>query len=156
MLFLLGFTILMELLKHVILVIFVKAKPPFKPLAHPGHTPPQQDPLHALNVHPGHMPTLLVLKLAKFATVTPTNLNPILQNAFQSKKDTTNRAQRLKSFVQRVNPVPVATQSAKSAWQERSRALQVKLPAATALTDGAIPIVVRRVAMLFHLVLTRI
>jgi hypothetical protein len=94
--FLLDFTILMELLKHVILVIFVKAKPPFKPLAHPGHTPPQQDPLHALNAHPERMPILLVPYLAKSVTVSPTNSNPMLRNAFQSKKDIINLVQQPK------------------------------------------------------------
>jgi hypothetical protein len=57
--FLLDFTILMVLLKNVIVVIFVKVKPPIKPLAYPDPTLPKQEPLPALNAHLECMPTLL-------------------------------------------------------------------------------------------------
>ena len=72
-------------------VITAPAKPQTKPLARPDPTPPTKDPLHALNAHPERMPTLLVLYLAKIVNVIPTNPNPMLRNAFQCKKGSTNR-----------------------------------------------------------------
>ena len=81
----------MELLQHVIPVIIALVKPPIKPLAHLDPTPPIQDPLHALNVHPDRMPTLLAPYFAKIVTTMPTNPNPMPRNAFQSKKGSTNQ-----------------------------------------------------------------
>ena len=89
-------TISMVLLKNVIQVIFVKVKPPIKPLADPEPTPPTKDPLPALNAHPERMPILLVPYLAKTVTTIPTNPIPMLRNAFQCKKGSTNRDQQPK------------------------------------------------------------
>ena len=106
----------MVLQKNVIQDIFAKAKPPIKPLAYLDPTPRKKDPLRALNVHLGRMPTSLGPYLVKNVTTMRTNLNPMLRNAFQCKKVSTNPVQQTKLFVQRVNPVPVVTQRAKIAW----------------------------------------
>ena len=90
-------------------VIFAKVKPPIKLLARPDPTPPTKDPLHALNAHPERMPTLLVPKLVKIVTVIPTNPNPMLRNAFQCKKDSTNPVQQPKSNARRVKLELVVT-----------------------------------------------
>ena len=66
-------TISMVLLKNVIQVIFVKVKPPIKPLADPEPTPPTKDPLLALNAHLERMPTLLA-RLAWAANIAPWGL----------------------------------------------------------------------------------
>ena len=63
----------MVLLKNVIQVIFVKVKPPIKPLADPEPTPPTKDPLPALNAHLERMPTLLA-RLAWAAKIAPWGL----------------------------------------------------------------------------------
>ncbi len=68
--------------ENVIPVIFAKAKPPIKPLAHPDPTPPTKDPLPALNARPERMPTLLVPKLVNIAKTMHTNRNPMLRNVF--------------------------------------------------------------------------
>ena len=102
-------TISMVLLKNVIQVISAKAKPPIKPLAHPDSTPPNQDPLRALNAHPERMPILFVPKFAMLVPKIPTNRNPMLRIAFQCKKDSTNRAPQPKSNAQRVKQDVVAT-----------------------------------------------
>ena len=73
-----------------------------KPLAHPDSTPPNQDPLRALNAHPERMPILLVPKPAKIVILIPTNRNPMLRNAFQCKQGITNPAQQPKSNARRV------------------------------------------------------
>jgi hypothetical protein len=93
----------MVLQKNVVQVIFAKVKPPIKPLARPDPTPPTKDPLHALNAHPERMPILLVPYLAKNVTLSPTNSNPMLRNAFQCRKDSTKQAQQLKSNVRPVH-----------------------------------------------------
>ena len=82
--------------EHVNPVISVKVKPQIKQLARPDPTPPTKEPLHALNAHPECMPTLLKPKLVKFVTVIPTNPNPMLRNAFQCKKGSTNPVQQPK------------------------------------------------------------
>ena len=87
---LLVFTLWAVVSKYVIRVIFVKVKPPIKPLARLGPTPPVQDPLFASNVHPEHMPILLVPTNAMAAVLIPTNPNPMLRNVFQCKKGSTN------------------------------------------------------------------
>jgi hypothetical protein len=86
----------MVLLKNVIPVIFVRVPPPIKPLAHPDPMPPKKDPLHASNVHLGHMLTCLAPLIVKSAMVIPTNQNPMLRNAFQCKKVSTNPVQQPK------------------------------------------------------------
>jgi len=78
-----------------------------------GSTPPKKDPLHALNAHPGRMPILSEPYLAKIVTTMHTNQNPMLRNAFQCKKGSTNRVQQLKSNAQRVKQDVVATHHAK-------------------------------------------
>ena len=70
---LLDRTVGMAQFKHVIKVIFVKVKPPIKPLVLPDRTPPTKDPLHALNAHLEHMPTLLA-RLAWAAKIAPWGL----------------------------------------------------------------------------------
>ena len=86
----------MVLQKNVIQVIFAKAKPPIKPLVHPDPTTPTKDPLPALNARPEPMPILLVPYLAKTVTTILTNPSPMLRNAFQCKKGSTNRDQQPK------------------------------------------------------------
>jgi len=120
-LFLLDFTVLLVLLKNVIRVIFAKVKPPIKPLAFLDPTPPKKDPLHALNVHPERMPILSVLYLAKIVTTMHTNPNPMLRNAFQSKKVSINRAQQPKSNAHRVKQDVVATQRVKIVQLDRTK-----------------------------------
>jgi hypothetical protein len=93
--------------------IFVKVKPPMKPLAHPDSTPPNQDPLRALNVHPERMPILLVPKIAMLVPKIPTNRNPMLRHAFQCKKGSTNRVPQPKSNVRRAKREVVVTQRVK-------------------------------------------
>ena len=83
MVFLLVPTVGMVHLKHATPVIFVKVKPPMKPLAHPDSTPPTQGPLPALNAHLERMPTLSAPKLVKSVATMHTNRNPMLRNAFQ-------------------------------------------------------------------------
>ena len=99
--------------EHVKKGIFVKVQPPIKPLAHPDSTPPNQDPLRALNAHPERMPILFVPKFAMFVPKIPTNRNPMLRNAFQCKKGSTNRVPQPKSNVRRVKLEVVATQHVK-------------------------------------------
>ena len=144
----------MALLKNVIRVTFVKVGSPIKPLAHLDSTPPTKGPFCALNAHPGRMPILSVPYLAKIVTTMHTNQNPMLRDAFQCKKVSTNLVQPPKLFVQRVNPVPVTTQCAKTAEKERSKTLQVKPPATTAPADGEIPATARPVATPYHQVRT--
>ena len=98
--------------------IFVRVKPPMKPLAHPDSTPPNQDPLRALNAHPERMPILLVPKPAKIVILIPTNRNPMLLVVFQCKKGFTNRAQQLRSNVPRVKQEAVVIQVVKNATKE--------------------------------------
>ena len=107
--------------KNVIQVIIVKVKPPIKPLAHQDHTPPELDPLHALNAHPERMPPHLVPYLVKIVTPIPTNLTPTLQNAFQCKKGTTNRVPQHKWFVQPVKQAVVVVQHVNNARLEHSK-----------------------------------
>ena len=101
--------------------IFAKVKPPMKPLAHPDSTPPNQDPLRALNAHPERMPILLVPKPAKIVILIPTNRNPMLRNAFQCKKGSTNRAQQPKLNARRVKLELVATQRVKTVKKDSFR-----------------------------------
>ena len=68
---------------HVTRVIFAKVKPPIKPLAYLGLTPPKQDPLPVLNVRPEGMRLLLVPQLATIATLIPTNRNPMRRHALR-------------------------------------------------------------------------
>jgi len=103
---------LMVLLKNVLQVIFVKVKPPIKLRAHPDPTPPTKDPLYALNVHLERMPTCLAPLIAKLVILIPTNTNPMLRNAFQCKKGTTNRVQQPKSNARRVKRAVVVVQPA--------------------------------------------
>jgi hypothetical protein len=97
--------------------IIVKVKPPTKRLAHQDFTPPNMDPVPALNAHPERMPTCLAPQLAKIVTAMHTNPNPKLRNAFQYKKDTTNPVPQPKSNARRV----------KQALVEMPRATIVKL-----------------------------
>jgi hypothetical protein len=113
MVFLLVRTVGMAHFEHVILVIFAKVKPPIKPLAFLGPTPTKKDPLRALNVHQARMQHCLVPYLAKIATLIPTNPNPMLRNAFQCKKGSTNRVQQPKLNARRVKRAMVATQCVK-------------------------------------------
>ena len=96
MVFLLVRTVGMVHLKNVILVIFAKVKPPIKPLAHPDSTPPTKNPLLASNVHRASTLGLLAPYLAKSVTTMHTNPGPMLRNAFQCKKGSTNRDQQPK------------------------------------------------------------
>ena len=59
-------------------VIIALVKPQTKPLANLDPTPPTQDLLHALNVHPERMPTFPVLYHAKIVTTMLINPNPML------------------------------------------------------------------------------
>jgi hypothetical protein len=93
--------------------IFVQVKPPMKPLAHPDSTPPNQDPLRALNAHPERMPILFVPKFAMLVPKIPTNRTPMLRNAFQCKKGSTNRAPQPKSNARRVKLELVVTKRVK-------------------------------------------
>ena len=147
---LLDFTMLMVLLKNVLQVIFVKVKPPIKPHAYPDLTPPTKDPLHALNAHLGRMPARLAPLIAKLVIRIPTNPTPMLRNAFQCKKGSTNRVQQPKSNARRVNQDVVATQRAKIAGKEHFKAKQVKPLATTAQADGAIPATDRPAATPCH------
>ena len=74
--------------------------------------------MHALNAHPERMPTLSVPKLAKLVALIPTNPNPMLRNALQCKKGSTNPAQQPKSNVQRVKEETVVVQLVKNAIKE--------------------------------------
>ena len=71
-------TVGMAHFEHVKKDIFVKVKPPMKPLAHPDSTPPTMDPLLALNAHLARMPTLLVPAFVKLVILIPTNPTPKL------------------------------------------------------------------------------
>ena len=75
-------TVRMVKYDNVLQVIIVKVEQQTKPLAHPGFTPPELDPVSALNALPERMPTLLVPYLVKIAAVIPINTNPMLQNPF--------------------------------------------------------------------------
>ena len=111
----------MVLLKNVIQDIIAKAKPPIKQLAHRDSTPPNQDPLPALNVLPERMPTPMVPHLAKIVAMTHTNRTPMLRNAFQCKKGTTNRVPQHKWFVQPVKQAVVVVQHVNNARLEHSK-----------------------------------
>ena len=113
MLYLLVLTVGMVKYDNVILVIIVKVKQQTKQLAHLDPTPPTKDPLFASNAHPVPMPTRLVPCRVKIVTLLPTNPNPMRRNAFQCKKDTTNRVQRPKLNARRVKQDVVATKRVK-------------------------------------------
>ena len=130
--------------------IFVKVKPPMKPLAHPDSTPPNQDPLRALNAHPERMPILLVPKPVNIVILIPTNRNPMQQIAFPCKKGSTNRAQQPKSNARRAKLEVGATQRATIVWKERFKASQVKPPATAALAVGATRATARPGATPYH------
>ena len=89
-----------------------------KPLAHLDSTPPNQDPLRALNAHPERMPTLLGSSRVKSVTLIPTNPHPMLRNAFQCKKGSTGPVQQPKWNVQRVKQETVVVQLVKNAPKE--------------------------------------
>ena len=135
-------------------VIIAPVKPQTKRLVFLGPTQPAQNQFRVLNVHLARMPILLVPQLATSVATMHTNRNPMLRNAFQCKKGSTNRAPQPKSNVRRVNPVPGATQRAKIAWKEHSKPLQVKPPATTAPADGEIPATARPAATPYHRVRT--
>ena len=103
-----------------------------KLLALPDSTPPNQDPLRALNAHPERMPILLVPEPAKIVILIPTNRNLMLQLAFPCKKGSTNRAQQPKSNARRVKLEVVATHRATIVRKERFKASQVKPPVTNA------------------------
>ena len=63
-------------------VIIALVKLPIKLLVFLGRTPPKQDRLYALNVHPAHLPTQLAPLIVKTAMMIPTSRNPMLRNAF--------------------------------------------------------------------------
>ena len=149
-LFLLVFTILMVLLKDVTKDIIAPVKPPIKLRVLLVRMQPYQSQFRVLNAHPESMPTLLLPHLAKIVAVIPTNRNPMLQNAFQCKKVSTNRVQQPKSFVQQVNQDMVATPHATIAWKGRSKALQVKPLATTAPADGGTRATDRPAATPYH------
>ena len=96
MLYHLVLTVGMVKYENVLRVIIVKVEQHIKPLADPDFTPSNQDPLHALNVHPERMPTLLVPSRVKSVVLIPINRNPMLRNAFWCKKVSTNPAQQPK------------------------------------------------------------
>ena len=81
MLYHLVLTVGMVKYENVLRVIIVKVEQHIKPLADPDFTPSNQDPLHALNVHPERMPTLLVPSRVKSVVLIPINRNPMLRNA---------------------------------------------------------------------------
>jgi hypothetical protein len=103
----------MVLQKNVVQVIFAKVKPPIKPLVILDRMQLDQNQFRVLNVHQEPMPILLVPYLAKNVTLSPTNSNPMLRNAFQCKKDSTNRAQQPKSNARRVKQELVVTKRVK-------------------------------------------
>ena len=72
-------------------VIIAPAKPHTKLLVLLVRMQSDQNQFRVLNALPERMPTLVVPYLVKIATVIPINTNPMLQNAFQSKKATTNQ-----------------------------------------------------------------
>ena len=86
----------MVLYENVIQVIIVKVKQQTKSNVYQDRMLQEQDPLHALNAHPERMPTLLGPTPVKSVTLIPTNPHPMLRNAFQCKKGSTNPAQQLK------------------------------------------------------------
>ena len=96
-------------------VIIAPVKLQTKRLVVLGRMQPVQNQFRVLNAHQARMRLFLVPKLAKIVTVIPTNLNPMLRNAFECKKVSTNPVQQPKLFVQRVNRVLVVTQRAKIA-----------------------------------------
>jgi len=124
MVFLLVRTVGMAHFEHVIQVIFVKVRLPIKPRAHLDPTRQKQDPLHASNVHLEHMPTRWAPLIVKTAVVIPTNRHPMLRNAFQCKKGSTNQGQQPKLNARRVKQEAVAMQRAKSVWKEHSKVNQ--------------------------------
>ena len=75
-------TVGMAPLKNVIKVIFVKVTPSIKPLAYQDFTPPELDPVPALNAHPERMPIFLVLVFARAAAVERTSPIPMLSIVF--------------------------------------------------------------------------
>ena len=109
-----------------------------------------KDLFHASPARLACMPTLLVPSLAKIVTTMLTNPNPMLRNAFQSKKGSTNRVPQPKLSVQRVNQGVAATQRVKIARQERSKARPATPPVTLAPADGAIRATDPLVATPYH------
>ena len=77
-------------------VIIAPVKLQTKRLVVLGRMQPVQNQFRVLNAHQARMRLFLVPKLAKIVTVIPTNLNPMLRNAFECKKVSTNPVQQPK------------------------------------------------------------
>ena len=135
---------------HVTRVIFAKVKPPIKPLAYLGLTPPKQDPLPVLNVRPEHMPILMVPRHVRIVTTMHTNRHPMRRHAFWCKQGITNPVQQPKLNARRVKQEAVAMLCVTIAWKEPFKARQVKPLATTAPADGAIPATDRPAATPYH------
>jgi hypothetical protein len=71
--------------------IIAPVKPPTKRLVILDRMQPVQNQYRVLNVHRALLQHCLVPQLAKIVTMVPTNPNPMLRNAFQCKKGSTNR-----------------------------------------------------------------
>ena len=126
----------MVLQKYVIQVIFAKVKPLIKPLVHPDLTPPTKDPLRVLNAHLVRMLPLLVPEFAKLVTMIPTNPNPMLRNALQCKKGSTNPDQQPKSNARRVKQELVAMLRAKIVKLDHIKTYPATPRATNAPLDG--------------------
>jgi hypothetical protein len=100
-------------------VIIALVKPPIKPLVFLDRTPPKQDPLYASNAHPERMQIRLAPFIVKTAITIPISRNPMLRNAFQSKKGTTNPARQPKLNARRGKLEMVVMKRVKSAKLER-------------------------------------
>jgi hypothetical protein len=100
-------------------VIIALVKLPIKLLVILGRTPRKQDRLYALNVHPAHLPTQLAPFIVKTAMMIPTSRNPMLRNAFQCKKGTTNPARQPKLNARRGKQELVVMKRVKSVKLDR-------------------------------------
>ena len=96
MLYLLVLTVRMAQYENVIQVIIAKVKQQTKPIVYQDPMLQEKGQFYVLNAHLERMPTLSVPKLAKIVKTMHTNQNPMLRNAFQCKKGSTNQAQQPK------------------------------------------------------------
>ena len=134
---------------NVTKVTIAKEKLPIKPLANPDSTPPKKGQLHVSNAHLEHTPTRLAQLLVRCVTLIRTNPNPMLQNAFKSKKGTTNRVQQQKLNAQQVKPVLVVTKRVKIVKLVGIKNYQGTPRVVNAPLDLATKLRVQRHAMLF-------
>ena len=130
-------------------VIIAPANPPIKPLVILGRMQPKQARLHVSNAHLEHTPTRLAQLLVRCVTLIRTNPNPMLQNAFKSKKGTTNRVQQQKLNAQQVKPVLVVTKRVKIVKLVGIKNYQGTPRVVNAPLDLATKLRVQRHAMLF-------